>query len=130
MAIRDQAPMLAEQHKRVTTNVTDAIDQLARDGYFFDEKLDGIRGIAHIENGVVRIINRRGDNIINRYPDLVAGLQMAFPEGHVVLDGEIVCYDAEGNPNFRLAHTRDAQSNQRSIATLSESSPATFVAFD
>ncbi|HEY9757763.1 MAG TPA: non-homologous end-joining DNA ligase [Oculatellaceae cyanobacterium] len=65
----------------------------------FEPKLDGIRAIAFLENGVCHLRSRRGIDLTKNYPTVVAGLK-GYPDG-VILDGEVVALNAQGVPSFQ-----------------------------
>ena len=67
--------------------------------WIFELKYDGFRCHAVIQNGRTQLISRNG-NAFNSFEDLRKG--MALPlAGKTVLDGEIVCLDKRGRPQFR-----------------------------
>lgn len=95
--------------------------------WVFEFKYDGVRAVIVISNGKVTIINRRERDITFRYPDIVQQLT-GLPD--MVLDGEIVCCDTRGRPDFHLIHRRDAQESAARAARLAASIPAQYVVFD
>lgn len=106
-----------------------AIRQLQRTGdWTFEFKYDGVRALVIIDHGSVQIINRNGRDITHRYPDVVDRLR-PLPL-RLVLDGEIICLDENGRPDFSRIHRRDAQESPRAIAALAKTLPAQLVAFD
>jgi ATP-dependent DNA ligase len=71
----------------------------------YEMKWDGIRGLALVESGKLRILTRNQIEVTTRYPELV-GLGAA-PAGHnVILDGEIVGFDEQGGPRFEALQQR------------------------
>ena len=82
----------------------------AGSGWGYEFKWDGVRAIAHIADGVVRLYARSGAEITVAYPEL-SGLGRAVRGA--VLDGEIVTLDDDGRPSFTALaermHVRDAQ---------------------
>ncbi len=128
IAVRAQKPMLADSGPATAAYV----DQLGA-GWLFDSKWDGIRAIAHVENGVLTLVNRRGTDITFRYPDLSAAFADEYAGKTLTLDGEIIVFDREsGRPEFKWAHQRDAFGPGRKldIARWAQAYPATYVAFD
>lgn len=124
-------PMLAQPHKTLHPDVSKALDMLSGVGkWYFDEKYDGIRAVAYIDNGEVKLINRRMVDITFRYPEITTTLSAAFSNRSVVLDGEVVCFKDDGEPDFALTHRRDAQQSAASSARLVADAPASFVTFD
>src|SRR4051794_11781946 len=67
--------------------------------WIFELKYDGFRACAVIEHGRTQLISRNG-HAFNRYSDLCAELTLPFA-GKTVIDGEIVCVDKRGRPQFR-----------------------------
>ncbi len=96
-------------------------------GWAYELKWDGIRAIAEITDGRLRLFARSGSDITPAYPEF-AGLRSRLPDA--VLDGEIVVLDETGRPSFaRLAdrmHVRDPARARR----LAAGAPATYLVFD
>ena len=67
--------------------------------WVFELKYDGFRSLAVIQNGRCELISRNG-NPFNSFADLCKGLILPLA-GKTVLDGEIVCLDKRGKPQFR-----------------------------
>src|SRR5438270_10830547 len=67
--------------------------------WIFELKYDGFRSLAVIQNGRAQLISRNG-NSFNSFEDLRKGMILPFA-GKTVLDGEIVCLDKRGRPQFR-----------------------------
>jgi bifunctional non-homologous end joining protein LigD len=94
--------------------------------HLFEIKWDGTRAMAFIENGAVRLMNRRKFDIGHRYPDLQ--ILAAAPPG-TVLDGEIVVFK-DGKSDFQLLARRDQARAEFRIRQAAKALPATFVVFD
>ncbi len=77
-------------------------------GWAFEFKWDGIRAIAYIEGGRVRLQSRNLKDLTASFPELEAipAELSAGPESKAVLDGEIVALDGEGRPSFQLLQQR------------------------
>ena len=90
--------------------------------YIFEAKLDGIRAICVKENSKLRFFSRNGIDITKQYPEFDFLKKIKAEE--CVLDGEIVIYDKNGNPNFTLWQER------KSLNTIPSSLLATYVVFD
>src|SRR4051794_23940516 len=73
--------------------------------YAFELKWDGIRAIAFIENGKLRLQSRNLLDMTARYPELQP-LGAALPRKSLVLDGEIVALTEQGLPSFELLQSR------------------------
>ena len=70
-------------------------------GWVYEEKYDGIRIIAEKDGARVRLITR---NLIDRTADFAdaAAAIAALPAPTLVLDGEVVVFDAKGISRFQL----------------------------
>ena len=64
----------------------------AGSGWLYEPKLDGVRVLAYVTDGKVRLWSRNRKPIEGGYPELVAALETAT-RGDAVLDGEIVALD-------------------------------------
>jgi len=78
------------------------LDPFDDPGWWFEVKWDGYRAIVGAENGLIRARSRRGLDLLGPFPELGT---LELPDG-VVVDGEIVAFDPEGNPSFSLLQRR------------------------
>jgi len=95
--------------------------------HLFEIKWDGIRAMAYIDEGVYRLLTRRGHEITSRYPEFFS---LAELSPGTVLDGEIVVLDEAGKPDFRAVLTREQARSPQRFRSLAKATPATFVVFD
>ena len=70
--------------------------------WIFEVKFDGVRGMLAFDGESVTITSRRGNAMAVTYPELV-GFKS---QSKVILDGEIIALDDEGNPSFGRLQTR------------------------
>jgi DNA ligase D-like protein (predicted ligase) len=82
-------------------------------GWIYEPKLDGVRVLAYVTGGSVRLFSRNRKPVEGGYPELVEALSLAV-RGDAVLDGEIVAPDpATGLSSFarlqQRMHLRDLQ---------------------
>jgi bifunctional non-homologous end joining protein LigD len=69
--------------------------------WLFELKYDGFRALAIIEHERAHLISRNGNQFAS-FADVAADIGNALPNtGLSVLDGEIVCVDKKGQPQFR-----------------------------
>lgn len=113
------APMLATLSKTLPRDA---------DAYAYEVKWDGVRAIAYVEGGTVRLDGRRGNDITRRYPE-VRGLGPALGATPAVLDGEIVAFEGE-RPSFERLQRRMHVEDARTIRKLVDEVPAVYVIFD
>jgi bifunctional non-homologous end joining protein LigD len=92
----------------------------------YEVKWDGMRVLAEVRAGEVRLYSRTERDITVAFPELVAVL-----DGHpdALLDGEIVVLD-RGVPSFGALVERLHVGDPRRAAALAASAPATLIAFD
>src|SRR5258705_4912123 len=74
--------------------------------WVFELKYDGFRALAVIQNGRCQLISRNG-HPFNSFTELQKELTTPG-DGRTVIDGEIVCLDKRGRPQFNdlLFHRR------------------------
>ena len=68
--------------------------------WLFEIKWDGFRSLVRIERGNCKLISRNG-NEFKSFPTLNECLPIELSATSAVLDGEIVCLDGNGKPQFR-----------------------------
>src|SRR4051812_47710189 len=67
--------------------------------WLFEIKWDGFRSQVHVADGTCRLVSRNG-NAFKSFPSLVDSIPRELRTRSAVLDGEIVCLDADGKPQF------------------------------
>ena len=108
---------------------TAATIPVADGGWATEMKWDGVRAIAYVESGTLRLLSRNDRDITVSYPELV-GLPAAVGVTDAVLDGEIVAMDAQGRPDFGLLQSRMHIADAAKATTLSARTPVVFLVFD
>jgi len=102
---------------------------LARKGWLFELKLDGVRIIADKDGDEVSLSYRKLRDATESYSEIADGVR-SLAERRVVLDGEIVAFDEQGRPDFqRLGHRIQAGSGRRATRSLGFV-PVVYVVFD
>ncbi|MGC1567156.1 MAG: non-homologous end-joining DNA ligase [Trebonia sp.] len=91
-------------------------------------KWDGVRALAFIENGRLRLGSRTGKDITATYPEL-AGMARAAGHKQALLDGEIVAF-SDGRPDFEALQPRMHVSSAAQAVRLAQLTPVTYLAFD
>src|SRR6266849_3074138 len=85
--------------------------------WIFEIKWDGVRALARIENGDLRLLSRTGTDMTKRYPEL-SSLPSALAAREAILDGEIVALDAQGHSSFeRLQERMHVRAPSESLVT-------------
>lgn len=95
----------------------------------FEMKWDGIRAIAVVRDGRLRLTTRNGNDVTATYPDLAGLVELA--DGHdLILDGEIVALTTRGRPDFGLLQTRMGLTRPAEVAVAAQRAPVHYFAFD
>jgi bifunctional non-homologous end joining protein LigD len=100
-----------------------------REGWMWEPKLDGYRVLAFIHEHGVKLRSRRGLELAGSFPKLVAELQKQQING-MILDGEIVAFDASGKPSFNALQNRVQLKTEGEIAAADQNTPVVFYCFD
>jgi len=95
----------------------------------FEIKWDGVRAIAYLQPGSLRLESRNLHDITPSYPDL-ARLGRALASRSAVLDGEIVAFGPDGRPSFSTLAQRMHVASPSRAKRLAQIAPVTYVIFD
>lgn len=121
MDIKKIKPMLAQPGK---------VEDLKRSGFIFEPKVDGTRAIVYVVNKSIRILNRKGEWIEYKYPELY-NIWATIKANSCVLDAELVVFDKRTKkPSANLLAKRENQKTKMSIDVLSKKARATLIIFD
>jgi DNA ligase-1 len=94
--------------------------------FFVEDKFDGIRAQAHVQDGRVAIFSRTLDEISARFPELLAPL--AELGSGVIMDGEIIT--ARGEEILPFSDLQKRLGRKTVSPDLLASTPVVFVAWD
>jgi len=95
------------------------------EAYGWELKWDGLRAVAYVEDGAVRLVSRNDRDMAASYPELgVLAERAGLP---VILDGEIVALTG-GRPDFGLLQSR--MHVQRPSDRLMSTAPVQYYVFD
>jgi bifunctional non-homologous end joining protein LigD len=96
--------------------------------WLHEVKWDGIRVLAEVTGGTLRLWSRNGNDVSAAYPELVP-LAEALEGRDALLDAEVVAF-AEGIPSFGALADRMHVRNARKAASLATTNPVTLMLFD
>jgi bifunctional non-homologous end joining protein LigD len=99
------------------------------DGWAYEMKWDGLRALAFLAGGVVRLASRSGRDISHAYPELVS-MPDSTEASQLVLDGEIVAFAGGAWPDFEALQQRMNISSAAQARVLAAQLPVSFLAFD
>jgi bifunctional non-homologous end joining protein LigD len=105
-----------------------ADEAFVRDDWVWEPKLDGYRVLAFIGKNGVRLLSRRGLEL-QAFPRLCAELAEQAVQG-MVIDGELVAFDASGRPSFNALQNRVQAKTEREIAAAEGNTPVVYYCFD
>ncbi len=95
----------------------------------FEGKWDGIRALATLGPGGLKLHSRAGNDFTHSYPELQVLVELL--DGHSgVLDGEIVALDEKGKTSFSLLQQRMNLAAARDVARVRKDVPVQFWLFD
>src|SRR6266436_4120205 len=97
--------------------------------YFYEVKWDGIRAIVSLDEGEIRINGRNRMEFTRQFPELLIPEQ-PFRATSGLFDGEIVCLESDGRPNFRNVIHRMQQKTDGGIERAKAKQPAVCYLFD
>lgn len=131
LAVELGAPIADVDGRRISPMLCERDDTaeriLGREGWTYELKLDGVRIIADKRGDDVRLSYRKLRDATESYVEVCDALR-ALSVQRVVLDGEVVAFDAEGRPDFQRLGTR-IQSRGAS-ARARAAVPVVYVVFD
>jgi bifunctional non-homologous end joining protein LigD len=83
----------------------------SKEDWLFEIKWDGYRAIGAKKKDAIQLYSRAGNNFAEKYPPIAEALRSIKHD--VILDGEIVVVDTEGNAHFeRLQQWHQTQQGQ------------------
>jgi bifunctional non-homologous end joining protein LigD len=94
----------------------------------YEIKWDGVRAIAYVQGGRLRLQARSGRDVTQRYPEL-RPLAEALAGREVILDGEVVAFDG-ARPSFQKLQSRMHLASDHAIRRLAREDPVHYIAFD
>jgi bifunctional non-homologous end joining protein LigD len=118
-----------EQVEPMLATLVDAAHFGAEDGWAFEMKWDGVRAIAYLAAGRVKLLSRKGRDDTGAYFEVAQGLTK-IEVRTAILDGEVVVMDAAGRPNFGLLQHRINLTKPADIERAAKAYPAQLMLFD
>jgi len=99
------------------------------DQWVYELKWDGMRVIAFIHDGMVRLQSSNERDVTVSFPELQALASVGESFDGLVLDGEVVAFDG-ARPSFNTLQSRMHVTDASDAARRSATTPVIFVAFD
>ncbi len=101
----------------------------ASDDYLYEVKWDGLRALISLDEGQLTIRGRNGTDYTKQFPELLIADQ-SFRATSALFDGEIVCLEADGRPNFQNVIHRMHQKGDGAVERAKAKHPAVCYVFD
>lgn len=98
-------------------------------GFLYELKLDGMRILAQKDGDKVSLSNRKLRDYTAVLPEIARAVA-ALPARRVVLDGEVVAFDAAGKPNFNRVAQRIHLTRHHDIRLQMVETPVVLMVFD
>jgi bifunctional non-homologous end joining protein LigD len=117
--------------ERVVPMLAKLSDDIPRpdEGWAFEFKWDGIRAMAFVEGGNLRLMSRKQEDVTRRYPEL-RGLANALGSRAAVLDGEVVALGPNGVPSFEQLQQRMGLTVESEVRRKMKEVPVVYMIFD
>ncbi|MDP9264940.1 MAG: DNA ligase D [Chloroflexota bacterium] len=98
--------------------------------FCYEPKWDGVRTLAFVDGGMVRLQTRNLLDCTAQYPEAHGVAEALTGAYHAILDGEIVALDERGVPSFQRLQPRMHVRDEASIRKLRRTTPVVFEVFD
>jgi bifunctional non-homologous end joining protein LigD len=100
--------------------------------WVYEQKLDGVRLIAYVDEENVALISRLGNDKSKQFPELAEGLKkMAKASGGaLVLDGEVVAVSGKTPLGFQYLQGRIHLDDSKAVQSEIKATPVEFYVFD
>ncbi|MEH6943127.1 ATP-dependent DNA ligase [Bacillus sp. JJ722] len=92
-------------------------------------KWDGVRILTYFNGKEVRLFNRKLNERTNHFPELT-NVEEYCNASSVILDGEVISLDQNGNPSFHEVMRRDGLRRMERVAQVMQSVPVYYIIFD
>lgn len=97
------------------------------EAWAYEVKWDGVRALVAVEGGRLTVRSRNGNDVTSSYPEL-RGLGLQLGSTQVLLDGEVVAFNAEGRADFGRLQAR--MHVGRPPGALQRATPVQLLLFD
>src|SRR5262245_10716242 len=96
---------------------TQAREPFHRDGWVYEEKVDGWRMVAYKDGERVRLVSRNGRDHTRRFRDIAAAVSKLAARA-LVLDGEVAIYDDKLRSRFDWLREPDPTPETQPLSVL------------
>ncbi len=126
---RVDAPQIDWLYDRVEPMLAEAASEPPdAEDYLYELKWDGIRALIALDEGMLTIRSRSGRDVTRLFPELAD--PTAFGAACGLFDGEVVCLDEEGRPDFARVISRLHRAGDLAVDLGRSTSPVYCYLFD
>lgn len=97
--------------------------------WIFQIKWDGVRVLSYFDGQEVRLFNRKLNERTRIFPELTNIKSFTNAES-IILDGEVIALDSEGNPSFHEVMKRDGIRRVDRVDKVKQEVPISYMIFD
>jgi bifunctional non-homologous end joining protein LigD len=98
--------------------------------FTYEAKWDGVRTLAFVDGGEVRLQTRNLLDCTKQYPEAHAAAEALTGGYQAILDGEVVAFDEKGVPSFQRLQPRMHLRDESAVSRLRKSVPVIYEVFD
>ncbi|MDO8506642.1 MAG: DNA ligase D [Candidatus Limnocylindria bacterium] len=98
--------------------------------FAFEPKWDGVRTLAFVDGGVVRLQTRNLLDCTAQYPEAHQVAEALTGAYQAILDGEVVALDERGAPSFQRLQPRMHVRDEATVRKLRRTTPVVYEVFD
>ena len=98
--------------------------------FAFEAKWDGVRTLAFVDGGVVRLQTRNLLDCTTQYPEAHGVSEALTGAYQAILDGEVVALDERGAPSFQRLQPRMHVRDESAVRKLRRTTPVVYQVFD
>ena len=98
--------------------------------FTFEAKWDGVRTLAFVDGGEVRLQTRNLLDCTTQYPEATQIAEAMTGAYQSIVDGEIVALDEKGVPSFQRLQPRMHVADEGTVRKLRRSTPVVYQVFD
>ncbi len=109
---------------------TSALEPFDSPAFSYEPKWDGVRTLAFVDGGVVRLQTRNLLDCTAQYPEAHGIAEALTGAYQAIVDGEIVALDEKGAPSFQRLQPRMHVQDESVVKRLRRTTPVRFHVFD
>jgi bifunctional non-homologous end joining protein LigD len=95
----------------------------------YEVKWDGVRALAYVAPGRLRLESRNLNDITDGYPE-IRGILLDLSMHEALFDGEIVAFGEDGRPSFERLQRRMHSRSPSQVRRLQTTTPVVYAIFD